>query len=134
MFNLFIIPLWIDPGAIIVLDCWGDRKANGIDITKHWSQVLLEHMCAWQRDTFDWCTDNNDLTSMEWVKEFLSNSCDINLEKRIDENFDQLYECEQGGIRYLKIVLNEMFAMSNMVVTSLQNFLKQVAKECIAGT
>jgi hypothetical protein len=71
---------------------------------------------------------------MEWVKEFLTNSCDINLEKRIDENFDQLYECEQGGIRYLKIVLNEMFAMSNMVVTSLQNFLKQVAKECIAGT
>ncbi len=53
VFDLFIIPLWIDPNAISVLDCWGDRKANGIDITKHWSQVSLEHVCAWQRDTFD---------------------------------------------------------------------------------
>ena len=46
MFNPFIVPLWIDPDAISVLDCWGDRKANGIDITKHWSQVLLKHVCA----------------------------------------------------------------------------------------
>jgi hypothetical protein len=117
MFGPFIVPPWIDPDAISVLDCWGDRKANGIDITKHWSQVLLKHVCAWQRDTFDWCTYDNDLTSMEWVKEFLTNSCDINLEKRIDEKFDQLYEYEQGGITYLKIALDEMFTMSNMVVT-----------------
>jgi hypothetical protein len=117
MFNPFIVPLWIDPDAISVLDRWGDRKANGIDITKHWSQVLLKHGCAWQRDTFDWCTHGNNLTSMEWVKEFLTNSCDINLEKRIDEKFDQLFEYEQGGIMYLKIVLDEMFTMSNMVVT-----------------
>jgi hypothetical protein len=132
MFNPFIVPLWIDPDTISVLDRWGDRKANGINITKHWSQVLLKHVCAWQRDTFVWCTDNNNLTSMEWVKEFLTNSCDINLEKRIDEKFDQLYEYEQGGIMYLKIALDEMFTMSNMVVTSLQNFLKQFAKEGIA--
>jgi hypothetical protein len=56
MFDPFIIPLWIDPNAISVLDRWGDRKANGIDITKHWSQVLLEHVCAWQRDTFETTT------------------------------------------------------------------------------
>jgi hypothetical protein len=114
------------------LDRWGDRKANGIDITKHWSPVSLKHVCAWQRDTFDWCTDNNDLTSMEWVKEFLTISCDINLEKRIGEKFDQRYEYEQGGIVYLIIALDEMFTMSNMVVTLLQIFLKQFAKEGIA--
>jgi hypothetical protein len=56
MFGPFIVPPWIDPDAISVLDCWGDRKANGIDITKHWSQVLLEHVCAWQRDTFETTT------------------------------------------------------------------------------
>ncbi len=130
-FDPFIVPLGIDPNAISVLDCWGDRKVNGINITKHWSQVLLRHVCAWQRDTFDWCTNDNDLTSMEWVKEFLTNSCDINLEKRIDEKFDHLYEYEQGGITYLKMVLDEMLTMSNMVVMSLQNFLKQFAKEGI---
>ena len=117
MFDPFIGSLWIDPDTISVLVCWGDRKANGIDITQHWSQILLKHVCAWQRDTFDWCPDDRNLTSMEWVKEFLTTPCDISLEKHIDAKFDQLYEYEQGGITYLKIVLDEMFIMSNMVVT-----------------
>jgi hypothetical protein len=69
----------MDPHALSVMDHWGDRKSNAINLTKHWSNVSLKHVCAWQRDTFDWCTDDNDLTSMEWVKELLTNSCDINL-------------------------------------------------------
>jgi hypothetical protein len=89
-------------------------------------------MCAWQRDTFDWCTDEDDLTSMEWVKEFLTNSCDINLVKHIEEKFDQLFGYEQGGITYLKIMLDEMFMMSNMVITLLQKFLKLSAQEGVA--
>ncbi len=77
-----------------MLDCWGDRKHDGIDLTKHWSKLLLKQVCAWQRDTFDWCTNEDNLTSMEWVKEFFINSCDINLVKRIDEKSDQLFEYE----------------------------------------
>jgi hypothetical protein len=73
-------------------------------------------MYAWQRDTLDWCTDDNNLSSMEWVKEFFTLSCDINLVKCFDEKFDQLFEYEQGGITYLKIALDEMFKMSNMVI------------------
>jgi hypothetical protein len=132
MFDPFLIPTWIDPNAISVLDRWGDRKVDSIDLTKHWSKVSLEHVCAWQRDTFDWCKDEDDLTSMEWVKEFLTNSCDINLVKRLDEKFEQLFEYEQGGITYLKLALDEMFTMSNMVITSLQKFLKQFAQEGVA--
>ena len=82
--------------------------------------LSLEHACAWPRNTFDWCVHDNDLTSMEWVKEFLTNSCDINLVKQIDEKYDCLAEYEQGGITFLKIALDEMFTMSNMVVMSLQ--------------
>ena len=85
MFDPILIPVWIDPHAFSVMDRWGDRKSNAINLTKHWSKVSLEHVCAWQRDTFDWCTDDNNLTSMEWVKEFLTNSCDINLVKHVDE-------------------------------------------------
>jgi hypothetical protein len=129
MFDLFLIPTWIDPDIISVLDCWGDRKHDGIDLTKHWSKLPLEHACAWQRDTFDWCTDDDDLTSMEWVKEFLTNSCDINLVKRIEEKYDQLFEYEQGGITYFKIALDEMFMISNMVIRLLQKFLKQFVQE-----
>ena len=65
MFDPFLIPSWTDPDAISVQDCWGDKKVDVIDLTKHWSKVLLEHVCAWQRDTFDWCNDEDDLTSRE---------------------------------------------------------------------
>ncbi len=132
MFDPFLITTWIDPDAISVFDCWGGTKHDGIDLTKHWSKLLLKHMCAWQRDIFDWCTDEDNLTSMEWVKEFLTNSCDINLVKHIEEKYNQLFEYEQGGITYLKIVLDEMFTMSNMVITSLQKFLKRFAQKGVA--
>jgi hypothetical protein len=58
--------------------------------------------------------------------------CDVNLVKRIDEKFDCLAEYEQGGITYLKIALDKMFTMSNMVIMSLQRYLKQFAQEGIA--
>jgi hypothetical protein len=95
MFDPFLIPTWIDPDTISVLDCWDDRKHDGIDLTKYWSKLLLKHMCAWHGNTFDWCTDEDNLISMEWFREFLTNSCDINLVKRLDEKFDQLFEYEQ---------------------------------------
>ena len=87
MFDPFIVPLWIDPDVISVLDRWGNRKANGIDITKHWSQVLLKHMCAWQRDTFDWCTDDNDLTSMEYVNSLTPKSVSAETKNPRSESF-----------------------------------------------
>jgi hypothetical protein len=71
MFDPYLIPTWIDPDAISVLDHWGNRKHDGIDLTKHWSKLLLEHVYP---SAFDWCTDEDDLTSMEWVKEILTNS------------------------------------------------------------
>jgi len=49
--------------------------------------------------------------------------------KRLDEKYEQLLEYEQGGITYLKLALDEMFTMSNMVITSLQKFLKKFAQE-----
>ena len=132
MLSPFYIPAWINPMAISVNDRWGDRRAGCVDLTKHWSQISLEHACAWQRDTFDWCEDDNDLTSMEWAKEFLTNSCDINLVKRIEEKYDHLAEYEQGGITYLKLGLDEMFTMTNMTIMSLLKYLKQFAQEGIA--
>jgi hypothetical protein len=69
---------------------------------------------------------------MEWVREFLTNSCDINLVKRIDEKFDRLYEYKQGDITYLKIALDEMSTMSGMVVLLLQKYLTQFAQDGIA--
>jgi hypothetical protein len=94
--------------------------------------VSLKKVCVWQRDSFDWCIDDNDLTSMEWVKELLTNSSNIYLVKHVDEKFDQLYEYEQRGITYLKIALDEMFMVSNMVIMLLQKYLEQFAQEGVA--
>ncbi len=132
MLGPFLIPIWTNPMAISIVDRWGDRKSEVVGLTKHWSKISLEHACAWQRDIFDWCTDKNNSTSMEWVKELPTNSCDVNLVKRIDKKFDCLAEYEQGGITYLKIALDEMFMMSNMVIMSLQHYLKQFAQDRIA--
>ena len=49
-------------------------------------------------------------------------SCDVLLVDRIDEKFDELDLYEQGGATYIKIVLDEMFTISNTVVATLQGF------------
>ncbi len=69
---------------------------------------------------------------MERVKEFLTSLCDTNLVKGIEKKYNQLFEYEQGGITYLKIMLDEVFTVSNMVITMLQKFLKQNAHEGVA--
>jgi hypothetical protein len=38
MFDPFLIPTWIDPDAISVMDRWGDRKQTGCDPS--WSSLL----------------------------------------------------------------------------------------------
>jgi hypothetical protein len=67
MLEPFLIPVWINSNAIHVSDNWGDKKSECINLTKHWSQITLKHACAWQRDTFDWCANDNNLTSIDWV-------------------------------------------------------------------
>ncbi len=62
----------------------------------------------------------------------LMNSCDVILIKRIDKKINELDLYKQGGITYPKIVLDEMFTISNNVVTTLQRFFEAVAKKGIA--
>ncbi len=66
MLDPFLIPIWTNSMAISIVNCWGDKKNEVVDLTKHWSKISLEHACAWQRDTFDWCTHKTNLTSTEW--------------------------------------------------------------------
>jgi hypothetical protein len=76
MTSPFVIPDYIDPYAISVEDCWGDRKLTGVNLLKNWGKVTLKQCRNWQRDSFGYaCTDN--LTSMEWAKSLMINSCDV---------------------------------------------------------
>ncbi len=69
---------------------------------------------------------------MEWAKSLMMTSCDLLLVDRIDEKFDELDLYEQGGVTHIKIALDEMFTISNTVVTTLQGFFEAFAKDGIA--
>jgi len=81
MTSPFVIPDNIDPCAISVEDRWGNRKLTGVNLLKNRGKVTLKQCHNWQRDSFDYaCTD--DLTSMEWAKSLMMNSCDVILVDR----------------------------------------------------
>ena len=75
-----------------------------------------------------------DMTSSNWVKDILTNSSKAELNQRVDEKFYNLDPLRQGGITYLKFFLDEMFCMTNDIVTSLQTFLKTFAEEVLSNT
>jgi hypothetical protein len=62
----------------------------------------------------------------------LLESSDGLLVTRIDKQFEDLSLYEQDGVTYIKIALDEMFTISNTVVTTLQGFLENFAKDGIA--
>jgi len=68
---------------------------------------------------------------MEWAKSLMMTSCDVLLVDRIDKKFDELDLYEQGGVTYIKIALDEMFTISNIVVATLQRFFEAFAKDGI---
>ncbi len=93
MISPFVIPDFIDPYALSVEDCWGDRKLTGVNLLKNWGKVTLKQRRNWQRDSFNYaCTE--DLTSMEWAtKSLMMNSCDVLLFDRIDKRrWSDLYQ------------------------------------------
>jgi hypothetical protein len=69
---------------------------------------------------------------MEWAKSFMINSCDALLVEKMDKKFEDLSLFKQGGVTYIKLVLDKMFTISNTVVTTLQGFFENFAKDGIA--
>jgi len=133
MISPFVIPEFVDPYALSVEDRWGDRKLTGVNLLKNWGKLTLKQCRNWLRDSFDYaCTGDLTSTSMEWAKSLMMNSCDVLLVDRIDEKFDELDLNEQGGVTNIKIALDEMFTISNTVVTTLQGLFEAFAKDGIA--
>ncbi len=127
MISPFVIPEFVDPYAPSVENRWVHRKLTRVN---YWGKLTLKQCRDWQRDSFDYaCT--KDLTSMEWSKFLMMNSCDVLLVDRINEKFDELDLYEQGGVTYIKIALDEMFTISNIVVTTLREFFEAFAKDGI---
>ena len=60
------------------------------------------------------------------------NSSDPALIKRIYDKYEALDGIEEGEITYLNIYLDEMFNMSDVVITSLQELLKNFSQDVVA--
>jgi hypothetical protein len=106
MSDPFVISTLIDPDALSVEDCWAEMKLPGVHLLKNWGKLTLQQCCAWQRDSFDYAS-LEDLTSMEWAKSLMINSCDALLIERIDEKFKNLSLYKQGGVTYIKLAFDK---------------------------
>jgi hypothetical protein len=126
----FVIPDLVNPHALSAEDQWGDKKLTRVHMLKNWGMLTIEQCCAWQRNSLDYAS-TDDLTTIEWVKTLMTNSCDSLLIEGINEKFEELHLYKQGGITYIKLALDEMFTISNTIITTLQGFSETFAKEGI---
>ena len=128
----FITPTQLDDYAGAVKDCWGKRALIGVYLLFHWLNVSLRVVSQSQKDSHENCSEDEDIVSCEWTKELFVNLSDPDLIKRVEEKYEALDGIEKGLITYLKIALDEMFNMSDVVITSLQEFFKNFAWDDVA--
>jgi hypothetical protein len=128
----FMIPKLINSEADAVKDRWGDRETTGLNLFQYWSKFSLTTVALFQQDSYKHCANDEDTVSCEWTRELFINSSSSALIKRIKEKYETLTGLQQGGITYIKIALNEMFTMSDIVITSLQDFFKTFAQTGVA--
>ena len=74
------------------------------------------------------------MTSSDCIKDLLMDSSEPELLERVTEKFEKIDSLAQGGIMYLKYMLDEMFCMANDVVTALQTFVKTFSEEGFSKT
>jgi len=92
----------------VSINGWEDRwdlSGEIIDLTINWGKLTLDHCCKWQRD-FNGYSDDVDHISSIWTKDLLLNSMDPELRKVVEEKFLKLDAYQQGGITFLKILLD----------------------------
>ena len=98
----------------------------------HLSKNLLQVLDQFQRDSYDNCSNDKDIVSCEWMKEIFVNNSDPALIKKVKGKYGKLYRIEQGGVTYLNISLYEMFNMSDVVITLLQELFENFARDGVA--
>ena len=108
MMDPFKIPALVDIDTDDPELRWGDETTKR-DMLVHWSQIELLEVKAYQLDTNRYASEE-DMTSSDWVKDLMMNSSEVELKGRVDEKFEKLDSLEQGGITYLKLMLDECFA------------------------
>ena len=69
----FIISTLVDEHAGAAEDRWGDCEATGVYLLYHWFKVLILVVAQFQRDYYEYYSDDDDIISCEWTKELFIN-------------------------------------------------------------
>jgi hypothetical protein len=59
MISPFVIPDFVDPYALSVENCWGNRKLTGVSLLKNWGDLTLKQCQNWQCDSLNYACTND---------------------------------------------------------------------------
>ena len=82
---------------------------------------MIQHVLLWQNFTNTYAKHNAE--SSKWPNKLLFDSSTDALNIRVNEKFDLLPILEQGVIVRLKLMLDYMFFMSEIVIQSLHTWI-----------
>ena len=108
----FIIPTMVYEYASAFKDLWGNRASTGVYLLSHCLEVSLRVVAQFQRDSYENCSDDEDIVSCDYTKDLFVKSSYPTLVKRVEEKYEALDRLEKGWITCLNIALDEMFNMS----------------------
>ena len=106
---------------------WGGETTKR-DMLVHWYYINLAETIEFQSNKNSFASEE-DMPSIDLVKDLFTKPREAELKQQVDDKFDKLDPLEQGGITHLKFFLDEIFCMTNEVVTALQALLKNFAEE-----
>ena len=121
MVDFLKIPILRYNNAIHAKFRWGGEDTT-LYLLDHRNAFMLEHVLLWQNDTNTYAEHNTDI--IKWLNTLLVESSTDALNIQVNDKFDLLPTIEQGGIVRLKIILEEMFFLSEAVVQSLHAWIK----------
>ncbi|KAL7462232.1 hypothetical protein ACHAXS_002621 [Conticribra weissflogii] len=123
MLSTLMIPSEFNGSAPEAEDRWTGQPICLLD---HYGKVSLGVVKQWTADLMEMGTDE-ELENQQWILQLAKNSCTIELQRRIDIEFDKLDTKYQGGAVYLKLIFNFLVKMTDSVVTALQRYVKSFA-------
>ena len=68
-------------------------------------EVSLHLIAQFHRDSYENCSDDEDIVSCEWTKELFMNSSYPALIKRVEEKYETMYGTEKGGLSTSRLLL-----------------------------
>ena len=116
-----MIPIISNSGASNPQDRWGGPTARLCRLN-NWSRFSLEQIAQFQKDTSGYSTIY--VVRSDWLHGFTYNDCTEELHFQVKNTSYMFAEAGiHGGIMMVKVVIDQIFFMSNDVVTQLNNVL-----------